>query len=106
MPTISTHAPPAGLQCARAGHTGAGKPPTVAGPRGLATRRSRGLCWPLMRESSVYFVSDAHLGVDPADREVARTARLHDFLNSLAGRASSLYIVGDLFDFWFEYRTA
>jgi UDP-2,3-diacylglucosamine hydrolase len=59
-----------------------------------------------MRETSVYFVSDAHLGVDPADREVARTARLHDFLNSLAGRASSLYIVGDLFDFWFEYRTA
>ena len=30
--------------------------------------------------------------------EAARTARLHDFLNSLPGRASSLYIVGDLFE--------
>ena len=59
-----------------------------------------------MDASSVFFVSDAHLGVDPADREAARTARLHDFLNSLVGRAASLYIVGDLFDFWFEYRTA
>jgi UDP-2,3-diacylglucosamine hydrolase len=59
-----------------------------------------------MHTTSVFFMSDAHLGVESADREGARTARLHDFLNSLPGRASSLYIVGDLFDFWFEYRTA
>jgi hypothetical protein len=59
-----------------------------------------------MHAASVFFMSDAHLGVDPAEQEGARTARLHDFLNSLPGRASSLYIVGDLFDFWFEYRTA
>jgi UDP-2,3-diacylglucosamine hydrolase len=59
-----------------------------------------------MHAASVFFMSDAHLGVDPAQQEGARTARLHDFLNSLPGRASSLYIVGDLFDFWFEYRTA
>ena len=59
-----------------------------------------------MPPTSVFFISDAHLGVEAADREVARTARLHDFLNSLPGRASSLYIMGDLFDFWFEYRTA
>jgi UDP-2,3-diacylglucosamine hydrolase len=59
-----------------------------------------------MHEASVYFISDAHLGVDRADREGARTARLHSFLDSLPGRAASLYIVGDLFDFWFEYRTA
>ncbi len=59
-----------------------------------------------MHEGSVFFLSDAHLGVDSAEREGARTARLHDFLNSLPGRAASLYIVGDLFDFWFEYRTA
>jgi hypothetical protein len=44
--------------------------------------------------------------VESAEREGARTARLHDFLDSLPGRASSLYIMGDLFDFWFEYRTA
>ena len=59
-----------------------------------------------MHASSVFFVSDAHLGVEGEDREAARTARLHEFLNSLPGRAASLYIVGDLFDFWFEYRAA
>ena len=59
-----------------------------------------------MQATSVFFVADAHLGVDPADREAGRAAKLHDFLNSLPGRAASLYVVGDLFDFWFEYRTA
>jgi len=59
-----------------------------------------------MQPTSVFFIADAHLGVESAEREGARTARLHDFLDSLPGRASSLYIMGDLFDFWFEYRTA
>ncbi|HEV2105868.1 MAG TPA: UDP-2,3-diacylglucosamine diphosphatase [Candidatus Eisenbacteria bacterium] len=59
-----------------------------------------------MRPAAVYFVSDAHLGAEPPDRERAREARLHDFLNSLPGRAAALYVVGDLFDFWFEYRSA
>jgi UDP-2,3-diacylglucosamine hydrolase len=59
-----------------------------------------------MHDTSVFFLSDAHLGVEGPEREGARTARLHDFVDSLAGRASSLYIVGDLFDFWFEYRSA
>ena len=55
---------------------------------------------------AVYFIADAHLGVDPREQEADREARLHGFLTSLIGRASALYIVGDLFDFWFEYRTA
>lgn len=59
-----------------------------------------------MHQGSVVFFSDSHLGVDAAEREGAREARLHDFLNALPSRATSLYIVGDLFDFWFEYRTA
>ena len=59
-----------------------------------------------MHAGSVVFLSDAHLGAEALDREAARAARLHAFLDSLPGRASSLYIVGDLFDFWVEYRTA
>jgi len=59
-----------------------------------------------MSEGPVFFLSDAHLGAEPRDRETARERRLHEFLTSLRGRASALYIVGDLFDFWFEYRTA
>lgn len=59
-----------------------------------------------MREASIFFLSDAHLGAEPESVEAVRQARLLSFLESLAGRASTLYIVGDLFDFWFEYRTA
>ncbi len=53
----------------------------------------------------VYFIADAHLGSsgNPDDDE-PRLARLTPFLRHVAERrAERLYIVGDLFDFWFEY---
>jgi UDP-2,3-diacylglucosamine hydrolase len=59
-----------------------------------------------MPADSVVFLSDAHLGALPREAEASRERRLTSFLASLPGRASSLYIVGDLFDFWYEYRTA
>ena len=59
-----------------------------------------------MAPEALYFISDAHLGAEGREREAAREDRLHGFLASLPGRASGLVIVGDLFDFWFEYRTA
>jgi UDP-2,3-diacylglucosamine hydrolase len=55
---------------------------------------------------AVVFMSDAHLGAAPAHAERERVARLHRFFESLPDRAGRLVIVGDLFDFWFEYRTA
>jgi UDP-2,3-diacylglucosamine hydrolase len=58
-----------------------------------------------MPDRATYFLSDAHLGAASPELEAAREARLHGFLDSLAGTASALYIVGDLFDFWFEYAT-
>lgn len=54
----------------------------------------------------VYFISDAHLGSssDPRDDE-PRLARLIPFLRNVGARGGErLYILGDLFDFWFEYR--
>jgi len=56
--------------------------------------------------TAVYFLSDAHLGAEAREKEAAREKRLHGFLTGLASRASALFIVGDLFDFWFEYATA
>jgi UDP-2,3-diacylglucosamine hydrolase len=53
----------------------------------------------------VWFISDAHLGSssDPADDE-PRLARLIPFLRRVREHgAEHLYILGDLFDFWFEY---
>jgi UDP-2,3-diacylglucosamine hydrolase len=48
-----------------------------------------------------YVVSDAHLGVASPQTERSFVA----FLRGLAGEARSLVINGDLFDFWFEWKT-
>ncbi len=58
-----------------------------------------------MRPEAVYLISDAHLGAE-VHTGPEREARLHAFLDSLPGRAGTLVIAGDLFDFWFEYRSA
>ena len=51
-----------------------------------------------------YFVSDVHLGCkikDPVERE----ARFLRFLRSIpADRTAALYLLGDIWDFWYEYR--
>ena len=50
-----------------------------------------------------YFVSDVHLGLqvgDPAERE----SRFVAFLRSLPEETESLYLLGDFWDFWYEYR--
>ena len=51
----------------------------------------------------VYFIADAHLGCEPEPVERAKSGDLVAFLSHLRGRASMLYLAGDLFDFWFEY---
>ncbi len=54
----------------------------------------------------IYFISDVHIGapdIGAGARE--REDVLIDFLKSIRHGARALYIVGDLFDFWFEYRT-
>ncbi len=48
-----------------------------------------------------YVISDAHLGIGPLEMERAFVR----FLRSLEGRAASLVINGDLFDFWFEWKS-
>lgn len=56
-----------------------------------------------MERRLVYFISDAHLGLrqgDPAGRE----ARLVGFLKGIPRDAKALYLLGDMWDFWYEYR--
>lgn len=50
-----------------------------------------------------YFISDVHLGVresSPTKRERA----FANFLTTLPTNVESLYLLGDIFDFWYEYR--
>ena len=55
-------------------------------------------------ETPAYFVSDLHLGAYP-DIEKSSVPLLMDFLDHVESEGARLYIVGDLLDFWFEYRT-
>ena len=52
-----------------------------------------------------YFISDAHLGLQDDKTERQRISSLLDFLTYAGEHADGLYIVGDLFDFWFEYAS-
>ena len=53
-----------------------------------------------------YFISDVHLGELPPDQEAERVNRFLGFLEDLESKASRIFFVGDLFDFWFEYKYA
>lgn len=55
--------------------------------------------------SRAFFISDAHLGLGTKEEEHEKERRLLQFLLHINGRASHLFIVGDLFDAWLEYRT-
>jgi UDP-2,3-diacylglucosamine hydrolase len=52
---------------------------------------------------SVYFVADAHLGSEAPEVEDTKERELIELLGYLEHRAAFLYLVGDVFDFWFEY---
>ena len=55
-------------------------------------------------ESPAYFLCDAHLGIEPPGCVPDREAKLVRQLESWVGKASHVVIVGDLFEFWYEYR--
>lgn len=55
------------------------------------------------RKGAIFFMSDAHFGTAGAPEERDRVDRFLRFLEHAREEASTLYIVGDLFDFWFEY---
>jgi UDP-2,3-diacylglucosamine hydrolase len=52
-----------------------------------------------------YFISDVHLGLGAREVEKRKEDRLLAFLTEILPSTDRLFVVGDLFDFWFEYRT-
>ena len=52
-----------------------------------------------------YFASDFHLGVDARLSSREREAQIVRWLEQIREDAAAIYLVGDLFDFWFEYRS-
>ncbi|MEI6574928.1 MAG: UDP-2,3-diacylglucosamine diphosphatase [Bacteroidota bacterium] len=53
----------------------------------------------------IYFISDFHFGVPDHKRSLERERRFVEFLNKIEPDAKAIYLMGDLFDFWFEYKT-
>jgi len=52
-----------------------------------------------------FFLSDAHLGSEEREREREKENRLLSFFEVVKREGKELYILGDLFDFFFEYKT-
>ena len=53
----------------------------------------------------IYFASDFHLGVPDYQSSLEREKRIVRWLNMIKADCGELYLLGDVFDFWFEYKT-
>lgn len=60
----------------------------------------------MVENKKIYFASDFHLGVPTYEKSREREARIVRWLDSIKNDAAELYLMGDIFDFWFEYATA
>jgi UDP-2,3-diacylglucosamine hydrolase len=57
-----------------------------------------------LTEKKYYFFSDVHLGFKSKDEEKEKERKLVGFLETIRKDAEKIFIVGDLFDCWIEYR--
>ncbi|MCH8904113.1 MAG: UDP-2,3-diacylglucosamine diphosphatase [Bacteroidetes bacterium] len=55
--------------------------------------------------SKIYFASDFHLGTPNYAKSLAREKKVVAWLESIKNDAKEIYLLGDIFDFWFEYKT-
>lgn len=55
-------------------------------------------------KNAYYFISDVHLGYGPKEDNVLKENILLHFLDYIKADAKELFIVGDLFDYWMEYK--
>ena len=59
---------------------------------------------PASNRHKIYFLSDFHLGAPDHATSLEREKRIVRFLNEIQDEAAEIFIVGDMFDFWYEYR--
>jgi UDP-2,3-diacylglucosamine hydrolase len=52
----------------------------------------------------IYFLSDFHLGAPEYSKSLEREKKVVAFLESIRPTAAEIFVVGDMFDFWFEYK--
>jgi UDP-2,3-diacylglucosamine hydrolase len=59
-----------------------------------------------MTAKKIYFASDFHLGAPNYKESISREKKIVEWLSEIQVDASELYLVGDVFDFWFEWKHA
>ncbi|MEJ2103811.1 MAG: UDP-2,3-diacylglucosamine diphosphatase [Ignavibacteriaceae bacterium] len=57
-----------------------------------------------MLDKVYFFISDIHLGLQSKSEEEEKEKKLVNFLKFAEDKCDELFIVGDLFDYWFEYK--
>ena len=57
----------------------------------------------LHTDKKVYFASDFHLGTPSPDESLIREKKIINWLEKISSDAQYIFLLGDLFDFWFEY---
>lgn len=58
----------------------------------------------MAEKNRIYFASDLHLGMHPPGESLERERYFVDWLESIRNDARELWLLGDVFDYWFEYR--
>ena len=58
-----------------------------------------------MSRHTTYFISDLHLGARYLPDRRLHEAKIVSFLHSIRDTAEAIYLVGDVLDYWYEYRT-
>jgi len=58
----------------------------------------------LAERSKIYFASDLHLGMQPAEESLRREKLFIEWLEEIRRDARELWLLGDVFDYWFEYK--
>lgn len=54
----------------------------------------------------IYFASDVHLGLPDYESSLKREKLFVKWLDEIKNDAQEIYLLGDIFDFWFEYKRA
>ena len=52
----------------------------------------------------IFFASDFHLGLDTGSLPLDREKKVVGWLNDISPQANEIFLVGDIFDFWWEYK--
>jgi UDP-2,3-diacylglucosamine hydrolase len=58
----------------------------------------------LEKPGKIFFASDFHLGLRAGSDPVEREKKVVRWLNTIVPEAREIYLVGDIFDFWWEYK--